>query len=417
MLVKEKLSTEGIAAAEKVLRKYMGKTPLTYSDRLSKKYNSKIYLKREDTQIVRSYKIRGALYNILSTEKHLTAKGIVCASAGNHAQGVAFACSSLQLNADIFMPLTTPNQKVERVKHFGKGYLNIHLVGETYDEAESAAYDFAEKKHKHFVHAYDQLYTIMGQGTVAKEVLDELPQTDVFVAPVGGGGLLAGCSFYLKSKNKDLIVIAAEPSGAPKLSTALADGKPVKLPSISKFVDGAAVNKIGINTFGYIKSNTDHVCVVNEGDVCTAMIELYQNEGIITEPAAALSIAALEKCKEYIENKTVVCVVSGGNNDISRYSEILERSLIQKGLRHYFVVEFAQRPGHLKQFVNDVLGSSDDIFRFEYLKKNNREYGPALVGVEIKEQNDYKKLKTNLEKNKFSYYELKQNDLLWRHLV
>jgi len=310
------------------LKEVVTKTPLQLNKRLSEKYGAKVYLKREDLQLVRSYKLRGA-FNFLSLlNESQKLKGVVCASAGNHAQGVAFACDKLKVFGHIYMPQNTPRQKVERVKSLGGKWVTLELVGETYDESYEYAKKYCDEHKNIFVHPFDDPQVIAGQGTVAVEILEQLEKApDYVVVPVGGGGLLAGLGTYLKNKNKKLKVIGVEPSGAPSMSEALKSGKVVTLKSINKFVDGAAVKTVGALTFALAKKCLDKMLLVEEGKVCEEMISLYQNDGMVTEPAGALSVAALDLLRDEIKGKTVVCVVSGGNNDLFRYPEIIEKSL------------------------------------------------------------------------------------------
>jgi threonine dehydratase len=365
------------------------KTPLIFSKRLSKQYNANVYIKREDLQEVRSYKIRGA-YNLMSSLSNLDKeKGVVCASAGNHAQGVALSAELLKIKATIFMPEITPLQKINRVKSFGGKWVKVILTGLTFDECSLAAQEFCQSTKSVFVHPFDDEIVISGQGTVAKEVYDELGnQIDYYVCPIGGGGLISGSLIYLKSKKKNIKVIGVEPKGAAGMEHSLKAGKVTTLDKIDTFVDGAAVKTVGQKTFNITKSLVDQILTVDEGKVCTTMIELYQNDGYVTEPAGVLSISALDEIADKIEGRTVVCILSGGNNDILRYPEIMERSLVYKGLKHYFLIEFAQKPGQLKNFVDNVLGPNDDIARFEYMKKSSKETGPALVGIELADKSD-----------------------------
>lgn len=409
--------TEQISLAAERLNGVALKTPLQYISRLSEKYNCKMYFKREDMQPVRSYKIRGAYNNIISLNEEQRSRGVVCASAGNHAQGVAFSASKLKIKAHIFMPQVTPRQKIEKVKSFGGEWVNVVLTGTTYDEAYAASKKFSEQNNLSFIHPFDDWNTIYGQATVAKEIDDELADFDLLVVPVGGGGLASGASLFFKEVNPDVKVIGIDPEGAPKMVAALKEGKPVRLESIDTFIDGAAVKQIGDLTFRLASENIDEFITVHEGKVCTTMIELYQNEGIITEPAGALSVAALDKLAPQLNGKKVVCVISGGNNDIARYPEVIERSLIYEGLKHYFIVEFAQKPGELRNFLNDALGPNDDIVHFQYLKKTNKEFGPALVGIELASKADLDPLLFRFRQNHINYINVNDHEMLRKYLV
>lgn len=406
-----------VEKAHAVLKDVVAHTPLQYNARLSKKYNAEVYFKREDLQTVRSYKIRGAYYNIYNLTDEQRAKGVVCASAGNHAQGFASACSQMQIKGVVFMPQVTPRQKISRVQQFGEKWIDIQLVGNTYDEAAHVANLFCTENGMTYVHAFDNLNTIAGQGTVAYEILQDMPDVEVVVSPVGGGGLVAGMSYYLKSKNPDIQVVGIDPQGAPKMVEALKAGYPKVLDKIDGFMDGAAVKKVGNLTFEFVRRYVDKVIATPEGKTCTVMIELYQNEGLIAEPAGAVSVAALEQLRDEIVGKKVVCIISGGNNDIARYPEVIDRSMTHEGLKHYFIVEFAQKPGQLLQFLEKVLGPNDDIVRFEYLKSTNREYGPALVGIELTNKNDLDALLQRMHDYNITYKNVMQDDVLRKYLM
>lgn len=358
-------------------------TPLERSARHSQATGAQVYFKREDLQVVRSYKLRGA-YNLMTqlTAADRTA-GVVCASAGNHAQGVAFACQALGISGTIFLPRTTPRQKRDRIRVHGGDQIELVLVGDTFDDAADAARLHALDTGAVLVPPFDDLRTIAGQGTVAAEILQDLGRApDVLVVPVGGGGLVAGMSAFLRERAPGVRIVGVEPLGAASLTAALAAGGPVRLDTVDPFVDGAAVRRIGDLTYAVLADSGVQVLSVDPGAICTEMLALYQNEGIIAEPAGALSVTALGGI-ELATGSTVVCLISGGNNDVSRYGEIVERSLVHAGLKHYFLVDFPQEPGALRRFLDDVLGPDDDITLFEYVKRNNRETGPALVGVEL----------------------------------
>lgn len=378
-------------------------TPLLRSVNLSEKYQANIYLKREDLQVVRSYKLRGAYNKIGSLTPELLINGIVCASAGNHAQGVAYSCHKLGIKGHIFMPVTTPPQKLKQVQLFGKEHVEVVLTGDTFDDSYLQALAYSEQNNIVFIHPFDDLEVITGQGTVGLEILADLKKpVDVLLLPVGGGGLAAGVSSYFREESPATSLIGIEPEGAAAMKDSIAAGKKVTLKKIDKFVDGAAVKTVGDLTFRICRENLDRVLTVPEGKVCSTMLQLYNEEAMVVEPAGALTIAALDSVKDEIKGKTVVCVVSGGNNDITRTEEIKERSLLYEGLKHYFIVNFPQRAGALKEFVNDILGPTDDITHFEYSKKNSREKGPALVGIELKQRADFDALVQRMADRNFN---------------
>lgn len=399
------------------LRQVVKRTPLIYNAALSKKYDCSIYLKREDLQIVRSYKLRGA-YNMissLSSEQH--AKGVVCASAGNHAQGFAYSCKLLNIKGTVFMPIITPNQKVRQTKMFGDGHVDIKLVGDTFDDCANAAKAFTKENDMTFIPPFDDAKIIEGQATVGVEILEDLHAFDYLFAPVGGGGLIAGVGAYLKTYLPTAKIIGVEPEGAPSMTEAIKIGHPVQLNSIDPFVDGAAVKRVGDHTFNICKDVIDQMALVNEGKVCSTILKLYNEDAIVVEPAGALSIAALDEYAAEIKGKTVVCIVSGSNNDIDRMQEIKERSLQFEGLKHFFLIRFAQRPGALKEFVNHVLGPTDDIVRFEYMQKHNKETGPALVGIEMQDKADYERLIQHMTQYNINFTPINKNDNLFGYLI
>ena len=369
-------------------------TPLQYCPRLSHLTGAEIYLKREDLQDVRSYKIRGAVNAISQLSDAQRAAGIVAASAGNHAQGVAFACRSMGIPGRIYVPAATPKQKRDRIKVHGGNMVELVVTGANFDEASAAAHDYAEETGATIIEPFAARDTIVGQGTVAAEILSQLSamgkSPDTIVVPVGGGGLISGLLSYLADMSPRTAVVGVEPAGAPSLNAALKAEKPVTLDAVDPFVDGAAVKRIGDINYQIIEKNLGrlHPLVVSEGAVCTEMIELYQNEGIIAEPAGALSVTALSELK-LGTNDIVVCIISGGNNDLLRYAEVVERSLVHRGLKHYFLVNFPQEPGQLRSFLSDILGPDDDITLFEYLKRNNRETGTALIGLQLGRASDF----------------------------
>ncbi len=399
------------------LRKVVNRTPLTYNHNLSRKYNCNIFLKREDLQVVRSYKLRGA-YNMMSSlPSDQLQRGLVCASAGNHAQGFAYSCKKLNVKGVVFMPIITPNQKVNQTKMFGESNIEVKLVGDTYDDCAIAAKKFTEEKGMTFIPPFDDHRIIEGQGTVGAEILEDQSEVDFLFIPVGGGGLSAGVGSYFKTYSPKTKIIGVEPEGAPSMVEALKAGKPVTLENIDQFVDGAAVKRVGDITFSICKEVLDDMHLANEGKVCSTILKLYNEDAIVVEPAGALSIAALDHYATELVGKNVVCIISGSNNDIDRMQEIKERSLQFEGLKHYFLVRFAQRPGALKEFVNHVLGPNDDITRFEYIQKHNKETGPALVGIELKSRKDYEVLVRNMDKFHVSYTELNKNDNLYGYVV
>ncbi len=405
------------AAATERIKQVVNKTPLAYHHHLSKKYECNVFLKREDLQLVRSYKIRGA-YNMLSSlpEEKLQC-GVVCASAGNHAQGFAFSCKKLNVRGVVFMPTITPHQKIQQTKMFGEDKIEVVLTGDTFDDCAIAAKKYTEDNSMTFIPPFDDLKIIEGQATVGVEIYEELANIDFIFLPVGGGGLAAGVGSYFKTVSPRTKVIGVEPEGAPSMTAALSAGHPVTLDNIDRFVDGAAVKRVGELTFSVCKEVLSDMHLVAEGRVCSTILKLYNEDAIVVEPAGALSIAALDDYAEQIKGRNVVCIVSGSNNDIDRMQEIKERSLQFEGLKHYFLIRFAQRPGALKEFVNHVLGPSDDITRFEYMQKHNKEYGPALVGIELQSKLDYEALIKNLERFQINYTELNKNDNLFAYLV
>jgi len=416
MEVKKEVELDFEAAAVRIADT-VKRTLLEYNEGLSQKYNAKIYLKREDLQVVRSYKLRGA-YNMISTlDAEQVQRGVVCASAGNHAQGVAYSCKKLNIKGVIFMPEITPRQKIKQTEMFGGDNIKIVLVGDTFDDCMKEALIYTEQHQMVFVPPFDNTKIIEGQGTVGVEIYQDLPETEVIVMPIGGGGLASGVGSYFKNINPAIRLVGVEPEGAPSMNQALKNGSPVTLDYIDRFVDGAAVKRVGNLTFEYCSELLDQMLLIPEGKICTTILKLYNEDAIVVEPAGALAVAALDQLKDSIEGKTVVCIVSGGNNDIERMQEIKEKSLLFEGLKHYFIVRFPQRPGALKSFVNNVLGPNDDITRFEFIKKTNRENGPALVGIELQEKSDYESLKQRMNEFKFEVIELNDDRTLFEYLV
>ncbi|WP_160726076.1 threonine ammonia-lyase IlvA [Bacillus sp. USDA818B3_A] len=415
---KKAFNVEDIIIASHTIKDVISPTPLQYNHLLSERYGCHIYLKREDMQSVRSFKIRGAYNRIKKLNEEELKNGIICASAGNHAQGVAYSCHLLKINGKIFMPTTTPKQKVNQVKFWGKDSVEIVLTGDTFDDASEKAKECSVAENRTFIHPFDDFDVIAGQGTVAVELLNDCPEKiDYLFAAIGGGGLVAGCGTYMKHFSPQTQLIGVEPEGAPGMKESILKGKVTSLPKIDPFVDGAAVKTVGSNTFEICKELVDDILVVPEGKVCTTLLSLYNENAIVVEPTGALSVAALDAYAEQIKGKTVVCVVSGGNNDIGRMQEIKERSKLYEGLQHYFIVQFPQRPGALREFLFDVLGPNDDISHFEYTKKNNRETGPALVGIELKDKEDYYPLIERIKAKGFLHREVNKDSTLFQMLV
>jgi threonine dehydratase len=413
------LSAADVEGAAKRIAPVVAPTPLQLSDRLSAATGATVYLKREDLQSVRSYKLRGA-YNLLVqlTEDDIAA-GVVCSSAGNHAQGFAYACRSLGIRGRVYVPAKTPRQKRDRIRYHGGEFVELIVVGSTYDMAAAAALEDVAQTGATLVPPYDDLRTMAGQGTVAVEILDQLDgEPDLVVVPVGGGGCIAGITTYLAERAVSTSVLGVEPAGAAAMMAALAAGGPVTLDYVDQFVDGAAVNRAGTLTYGALAAAGDMVSIttVDEGAVCTAMIDLYQNEGIIAEPAGALSVAAVLEA-DVAPGSVVVCLISGGNNDVSRYGEVLERSLIHLGLKHYFLVDFPQEPGALRRFLDEVLGPNDDITLFEYVKRNNREFGEALVGIELGSAADLDDLLARMRSTEMQIEAIEPGSPAYRYLL
>ncbi len=399
------------------LKDIVNRTPLQFNHNLSRKYKCNIFLKREDLQVVRSYKLRGA-YNMMSSlPKEQLQNGVVCASAGNHAQGFAYSCKKLNAKGVVFMPIITPKQKVNQTKMFGEEYVEIKLVGDTFDDCAVAAKIFTEKNAMTFIPPFDDRRIIEGQGTVAVEILEDKTDIDYLFVPVGGGGLSAGVGSYFKTYSPKTKIIGLEPEGAPSMFEAMKAGHPVTLENIDRFVDGAAVKRVGDLTFSVCKDVLDEMHLIPEGKACSTILQLYNEDAIVVEPAGALSIAALDDYADEIKGKNVVCVLSGSNNDIDRMPEIKERSLQYEGLKHYFMVNFAQRPGALKEFVNDILGPNDDITRFEYMQKTNKERGPALIGIELKYKKDYVHLMEKMRSHHIDFSEINKDDKMFGYLV
>ncbi|MGT2835271.1 threonine ammonia-lyase IlvA [Streptococcus hyointestinalis] len=415
------ITAKNIVDAHKVLKSVVEKTPLDFDRYLSEKYGATIYLKRENMQKVRSFKIRGAYYAISQLSDEEKKRGVVCASAGNHAQGVAYTCNEMKIPATIFMPVTTPQQKIGQVQFFGGSFVNIQLVGDTFDASAQAAQDFTKAEGMTFIDPFDDDNVQAGQGTVAYEIYEQAQEEEVsfdqIFVPVGGGGLISGVSAYIKDVSPEIEVIGVEASGARSMRAAFDKGYPVKLENIDKFADGIAVQKVGQRTYEVARKYVDKLIGVDEGLISETLIDMYSKQGIIAEPAGAASIAALEVMKDDIKGKTVVCIISGGNNDINRMQEMEERALIYDGVKHYFVVNFPQRPGALREFVNDILGPKDDITRFEYIKRANKGKGPVLIGITLDNKNDYAALLERLAQFDPNYINLHGNESLYNMLV
>jgi threonine dehydratase len=412
------VSLNEVKKTASLLRDVVLKTPLQKNQYLSDKYDANIVFKREDLQQVRSFKIRGAYNKISSLSADELKQGIVCASAGNHAQGVAYSCSAKKIKGVIFMPTPTPNQKIVQVKMFGGDYVDVILTGDTFDDASESAVKYCTEKKMSFVHPFNDIKVIEGQATIALEILEQTKtQIDYLFLPVGGGGLAAGVSSMFKEISPNTKVIGVEPKGAPSMSTSIKNGVNTRIEDINKFVDGASVQKVGDLNFNICQTNLDDMVTVHEGQVCQTILDLYNKSAIVVEPAGALTSAILAQYQTEIKGKNVVCLISGSNNDITRTEEIKERALLHSGHKHYFIIRFPQRAGALREFLTDVLGPNDDISHFEYSKKHNRNSGPAVVGLELENPNDIddliQKMKT---KNFFGEY-LNDNPDLFQILI
>jgi threonine dehydratase len=400
--VRPLLDISTIEAAAKRVREATSPTPFEKHARLSELYNASISVKREDLQAVRSFKIRGAFNKISLLNKVQRSNGVVCSSAGNHAQGVAYACSHHNIHGTIFMPITTPQQKVSQVAMFGGENITIKLVGDTYDDCYEAAKSFVAETGKMFIHPFDDTDVIAGQATMALEILEQATSPiDYIIVPIGGGGLISGVISVFKEKSPHTKIIGVEPVGAPSMHTSLEQGKRITLDEIDVFVDGAAVKTIGAIGFDYCSEYMDDILLVDEGEICQNILTMYTKDAIVVEPAGAMSVSALPQLKEEIKGKNVVCLVCGGNNDITRMAEIKERALLFSDLKHYFIVRFPQRAGALKEFVQDILGPTDDITFFEYSKKSARAQGPAVVGIQLKSPSDFKPLLNRMKEKGF----------------
>lgn len=411
------ISIQSIHEASHRIQSVVSNTPFMKNFNLSKKYNCNIFLKREDLQTVRSFKIRGAFNKISTMKKDEIEKGIICASAGNHAQGVAFAASHLRVPAIIYMPTTTPLQKISKVKYFGGDYVDIVLTGDTFDDSYKAALDKSITDNLPFIHPFDDHEVMAGQGTIAKEILDVTEQPlDMLLVAVGGGGLISGVGSYFKQKSPKTEIIAIESEGAPAMYNSLKAKEIVILDHIDSFADGIAVKKIGVNTFELCQKIVDDFVLVPEGKICSTILSLYNDEALVVEPAGAISIAALDLLTEKIQGKNIGIIICGGNNDITRTAEIRERALLWENKKHYFIIRFPQRAGALREFLH-VLGPNDDITHFEYTKKNNRDSGPALVGIELKDKSDFNGLIERMNGAQINFEHLNNNPMLFEMLV
>lgn len=407
-----------VKKAAKRISKVSVLTPLALSFTYSRKFKANVSLKREDLQQVRSYKIRGAYNKIASLSKEQLDKGVICASAGNHAQGVAFACNQMQTKGVIYMPVTTPRQKVEQTQMFGGNWVEVVLKGDTFDDSYKEAVILGREKSLVFIHPFDDEKVIEGQATIALEILEQAnAPIDYIFAPLGGGGLLAGLSSVFKQLSPQTKVIGVEPEGAASMTSSLEEGKVVELKSIERFVDGAAVQKVGSKNFDLCRENLHQMVTVAEGKICQTILDLYNQDAIVAEPAGAMALSALDLFSEQIAGKNVVCILSGGNNDITRTAEIKERALLYSGLKHYFIVRFPQRAGALKEFVETVLGQDDDITHFEYSKKHHRENGPAVVGIELNDPADFEPLVQRMKDYNFYGQYLNNNPDLFQFLI
>ena len=409
---------ENIAKAGDTLKEIITSTPLQRNRHLSNKYGANIFLKREDLQIVRSYKIRGAYNKIRSLVPEEVQTGIVCASAGNHAQGVAYSCNTLKIYGKIFMPLTTPKQKIRQVEVFGGEFVEIILVGDSFDQCSESALEYCAKKSMTFIHPFDDPKVIEGQATVGAEILNDIDvPIDYLFVPIGGGGMVSGVGSFFKHISPETKIIGIEPCGAASMALSFENGCNTTMSEIDTFVDGAAVKRVGTITFEIAQQVVSQLVAVPEGKVCTTILDMYEKDAIVVEPAGALSVAALDSLKAEIKGKNVVCIVSGGNNDITRMEEIKERSLLYEGLKHYFIVNFPQRSGALSYFATSILGPNDDITFFEYKKKTHRENGPAVIGIELKYADDLIGFLARMKASNIRYQYLNDNPDLFGFLI
>ena len=422
MTVKTTVSSKDIDEAFLQLKDIAKETPLQKDHYLSLKYDCNVYLKREDLQWVRSFKLRGAYNAIAALSDQERQNGITCASAGNHAQGVAYTASKLNLKAVIFMPVTTPLQKINQVKFFGASNVEVVLTGDTFDDCLKEALTYTQDNKMNFIDPFNNIYTIAGQGTLAKEIINQAQQDDVefdyLFAAISGGGLISGVGTYFKDHSPNTSIVGVEPAGASSMyASVVLENQIVTLPEIDKFVDGASVARVGEITYDISKNVVDDYVQVHEGAVCSTILDMYSKQAIIAEPAGALSVTALEQYKSHIKGKNVVCIVSGGNNDINRMKEIEERSLLFEEMKHYFILNFPQRPGALREFVNDVLGPKDDITKFEYLKKSSQNTGTVIIGIQLYHHSDLEQLKENVTEFDPSNIYINENKMLYSLLI
>ena len=409
---------QDISKAKITLAEVVTPTPLNKDMHLSNKYGADVLLKREDLQIVRSYKIRGAYNKIKSLKKEELANGVVCASAGNHAQGVALSCKMLNIKGSIFMPTTTPKQKIEQVKMFGNGCIEIIIEGDTFDDSNRQAIEYAKRENKTFIPPFNDPKIIEGQATIGMEIMQEVKQkVDYIFIPIGGGGLASGIGSYFKQISPDTKIIGVEPAGAAGMKLSLEKGEVTALEKVDKFVDGAAVQRVGELTFNICKEVLDDIIVVPEGAICTTILELYNKSAMVVEPAGALSVSALRFYADKIKGKNVVCIISGSNNDITRMEEIREKSLLYERLKHYFIIRFPQRSGALLSFIRDVLGPEDDITHFSYIKKTNKEQGPAIIAIEVPSPEAYQSLIQRMNEQNIVYEYLNDKNDLFEFLI
>jgi threonine dehydratase len=407
-----------IQRAKQRISSVVENTPFMLNRALSERYGAHIWLKREDLQIVRSYKIRGAFNKISSLPRKDLERGVVCASAGNHAQGVAYTCNKLQVKGVIFMPKPTPNQKINQVKMFGKESVEVVLTGDTFDDSSAAAVRYCEEKGSIFIPPFNDPEIIEGQGTLALDILnDSKGQINYLFLPVGGGGLASGVGSVFRTLSPETKIIGVEAAGAASMKAAFDAGHPVELDEIDTFADGVAVKKAGDTTFEICRKVLNDLISVPEGHICTTILNLYNESAIVVEPAGAVSVAALDTYADEIKGKNVVCVISGSNNDITRMEEIKERSMLHEGLKHYFIVRFPQRAGALREFLENVLGPTDDITHFQYSKKNSRERGPALVGIEVRKKEDFEAFVKRVRESGIVFEYLNDKPDLFQFLV
>ena len=412
------ISIKEIQSASSNLNNIILSTPLNLIDTYSNKYSSYVYVKREDLQVTRSFKIRGSFNKISSLSLNEKQKGIVCSSAGNHAQGVSLSCNKLKIKGTVFMPNTTPSIKVKKVREFGGEFITIKLIGDSYDDCYKEAIGYCKKNKKTFIHPFDDEKVIAGQGSLAYEIFKELSDTiDYLFIPIGGGGLISGFISVFKQLSPKTKIIGVEPTGAASMHESLKNNKLIKLKQIDTFVDGAAVKKSGKIAFELCKKYLDGIILVPEGYICQTILDMYNNEGIIAEPAGAMSLASLNFYKNKIKNKKILCLVCGGNNDITRMGIIKERALLYTNLKHYFIINFPQRAGALKDFVTNILGPNDDITHFEYSKKTSKENGPAVVGIQLKHEKDLNPLIKRMKKHNFYSDYINSNESLFNFLT